>query len=46
MGKEVEGDELEQEKWKKQMSDHETLVLFVIYWEYFLSKTVIISLNS
>jgi len=39
-GKEVESDELEKEKWKKQMSDHSTLVFFVIYWEYFLPKTV------
>ena len=28
-GKEVENDDLEREKWKKQMSDHKTLVFFV-----------------
>ena len=28
-GKEVENDDLEKEKWKKQMSDHKTLVFFV-----------------
>ena len=28
-GKEVENDNLEREKWKKQMSDHKTLVFFV-----------------
>ena len=27
-GKEVESDDLEKEKWKKQMSDHKTLVFF------------------
>jgi protein SMG6 len=29
-GKEVENDDLEKEKWKKQMSDHKTLVFFVL----------------
>ena len=28
-GKEVENDDLEKEKWKKQLSDHKTLVIFV-----------------
>ena len=37
-GKEVENDDLEKEKWKKQMSDHKTLVFFCISFEYFLSK--------
>jgi protein SMG6 len=37
-GKEVENDDLEKEKWKKQMSDHKTLVFSCISFEYFLSK--------
>ena len=28
-GKEVESDDLEKEKWKKQMSDHKTLVFLL-----------------
>ena len=28
-GKEDKNDDLEREKWKKQMSDHKTLVFFV-----------------
>jgi hypothetical protein len=28
--KEVESDDLEKEKWKKQLSDHKTSVFFVI----------------
>ena len=44
-GKEVEDDDLKAEKWKKQMSasDHKTLVFFLTSWEYFLSKTDIIT---
>ena len=43
-GKEVENDDLEKEKWKKQLSDHKTLV-FIVITSYFLSKTdIIISL--
>lgn len=29
-GKEAENDDLEKEKWKKQMSDHKMLVFFYI----------------
>ena len=35
-GKEVENDDLEKEKWKKQMSDHKTLVFFVTFLGIFL----------
>jgi protein SMG6 len=41
-GKEVENDDFEKEKWKKQMSDHKTSVLFVVL-RIFLSKTDMIS---
>jgi protein SMG6 len=41
-GKEVENEDLEKEKWKKQLSDHKTLVFNVIT-SYFLSKTDIIT---
>ena len=34
-GKEVENDDLEKEKWKKQMSDHKTLVFFLTSRDYF-----------
>jgi hypothetical protein len=30
-GKEVENNDLEKEKWKKQMSDHKTLVLLELF---------------
>jgi hypothetical protein len=42
-GKEVESDDLEKEKWKKQMSDHKTLVFFSLLLLVFLSKTDIIT---
>lgn len=39
-GKEVESDELEKEKWKKQMSNHKTLVLFVTSWHISYLKQI------
>ena len=35
-GKEVENDDLEKEKWKKQMSDHKMSVLFVVLGIFFI----------
>ena len=34
-GKEVENDDLEKEKWKKQMSNHKTSVFFGFLWIFF-----------
>ena len=34
-GKEIKNHDLEKEKWKKQLSDHKTLVFFVT-WEILL----------
>jgi protein SMG6 len=33
-GKEVENDDAEKEKWKKQLSDHKTLVFFFVNISY------------
>ena len=39
-GKEVESDELEKEKWKKQMNDHKTLVFFITSWHISYLKRI------
>lgn len=43
-GKEVESEDLEKEKWKKQMNDHKTLVFFLLHLVFLFEMDIITSL--